>query len=134
MKRWRKYRAKRGESLIEFDVVVELIRPEPTPEDASELEKAIDLAYIGLQEGARERAKERLRLTGQAEGFKKMADDLGITEERIRLVLLEAIRQGKIDVTAIGGSGAEGLLGLVSGLISKAKPAPPSPLPPRPTT
>lgn len=128
--RWRRYRAKRGESLIDFDVVVELIRPEPMAKDASELEKAIDLAYIGFQEGARERAKERLRLTGQAEGFKKMANELGVTEEKIQLVLLEAIRQGKIDVTAIGGSGAEGLLGLVSSLISKAKVGPP----PGPTT
>lgn len=120
--RWRLYVPKTGPTLMEFDVVVELIKPEPTSENASELEKAIDLAYIGMQEGAREQAKERMRLLGQAEGYKEMADKLGITEEKIQLVLLEAIRQGKIEVTAIGGSGAEGLLGLLDGLIRKAKP------------
>lgn len=115
------YHPERGPSLIDFDVVIELIRPEPTPKDASELEQAIDLAYIGLQEGARKQAVERMTRVGQAEGMQAMADKLGIEEDRMQLVLLEAIREGKINLTMFGGSGAQSLVGFVEGFIKKGK-------------
>lgn len=93
-----------GDSLLSFDVVVELLRPEPTPMDASELEKSIDYAFIGLQEGARERAKERLRRLGQAEGIEVLAKKLGVKKDKIQLFLLEAIRDGNINLFMVGSS------------------------------
>ena len=116
-----RYHPKKGSSIIDFDVVIELVRPEPTPEDASELEKAIDLAFIGLQEGAREQAVERMKRVGQAEGLKAMAEELGIDDDKIQLVLLEAIREGKINLTMFGGSGAESLVGFVQKFIQKGE-------------
>ncbi len=90
-----------GPSALAFDLVLELVRPQPGTEFAT----AIAAAISGKLAGERAQFEERLRRTGVAEGLERLGETLGIgtdPADRARLMgvfLAEALRDSKSNVS-----------------------------------
>lgn len=108
-----------GTSLIVCNLVVELIQLQPAVAGDSEAMRAVDYAFIGRQEGLRQRvvehlrrlgeargqrAIEQLRRIGQKQGIDALAIGLGLENEKQRAFLLDVLREraGNVNLTSVG--------------------------------
>jgi len=93
---------KAGPAALSVDFNIEEITPDPIPEGASELEKAIDLPLIAVLEAKAtvlkaeaEKERERLIREGRAAGMAAIANGLGAEEDRMEVMRMETIERSQ---------------------------------------
>ena len=113
-----------GDSLLVCNIVVEKIQLQPASPDDAEASRAIDLSFIGHQEGLKQQAIERLRRIGEAEGIEALADKLGLTDDKQKAFLMDVIRSkaGEIKLSAINVKDAADVLSAIEGFLKKENP------------
>jgi len=110
-----------GDSLLVCNIVVEKIQLQPASKDDAEASRAIDLSFIGHQEGLKLQAIERLRRIGEAEGIEALAAKLGLADDRQKAFLMDVIRSkaGEIKLSAINVKDAADVLSAIEGFLKK---------------
>lgn len=110
-----------GDSLLVCNIVVEKIQLQPASKDDAEASRAIDLSFIGHQEGLKLQAIERLRRIGEAEGIEALAEKLGLTDDKQKAFLMDVIRSkaGEIKLSAINVKDAADVLSAIEGFLKK---------------
>lgn len=113
-----------GDSLLVCNIVVEKIQLQPASKDDAEASRAIDLSFIGHQEGLKQQAIERLRRIGEAEGIEALAEKLGLTDDKQKAFLMDVIRSkaGEIKLSAINVKDAADVLSAIEGFLKKENP------------
>lgn len=110
-----------GDSLLVCNIVVEKIQLQPASKDDAEASRAIDLSFIGHQEGLKQQAIERLRRIGEAEGIEALAEKLGLTDDKQKAFLMDVIRSkaGEIKLSSINVKDAADVLSAIEGFLKK---------------
>ena len=119
-----KKNGKPGKSLLVCNYVGEDVQLSPKRDSDSEALKAIDLGFIGEQEGKRLQVTERLRRLGEAQGIEELANRLGLTNDKQRAYLLDVLREreGSINLSSVDLTDTKDILAALQDKLDSGTP------------